>query len=158
MEPIVKKSVLRMIENGVFVLTAIDGNVSYGSTITFVTQTSFNPSLIVVALRTDSGVYQAVKNSRQFALHMLGLKQKNFASAFFKPSVSDDSTINGRHYVLSNRNNPILQETIAYLECDVVDIIERGDHHVFLAEVVEAELRSDEKALALHNTGWTYGG
>lgn len=153
-----KKTALRMIENGVFILTTRDSEECYSSTVTFVTQTSFDPPLIIVALRLDSGVYQAVRNCRRFALHMLGRNQKSFAAAFFKHSKSDESTINGKSYSMSELGNPILDETIAHVECDVVDIIEQGDHHIVAGEVVEAAVRSEEPALSLSDTGWSYGG
>jgi len=59
---------------------------------------------------------------------------------------------------MSELGNPILDETIAHVECDVVDIIEQGDHHIVAGEVVEAAVRSEEPALSLSDTGWSYGG
>lgn len=78
-----KKTALRMIENGVFVLTAKSEEESFGSTVTWVTQSSFTPTLITVALRADSGIYMGVKGSGRFALHMLKPDQISLAADFF---------------------------------------------------------------------------
>ena len=51
-----KKTALRMIPYGIYVLTADDGkgNVA-GATVNWVTQTAFNPPLVVAGVKTDSG-------------------------------------------------------------------------------------------------------
>jgi flavin reductase (DIM6/NTAB) family NADH-FMN oxidoreductase RutF len=54
---------------------------------------------------------------------------------------------------------PILEEAIAYFECEVREIANQsGDHAVVIGEVVEAGLARDEPALTLMDTGWHYGG
>ncbi|MFQ6674188.1 MAG: flavin reductase family protein [Fidelibacterota bacterium] len=153
-----KKTALRLIENGVFVLTTQSGDALFGSTVTWVTQTSFDPPLVGVALRTDSGVYQAVRASRKFALHMLRKDQQSFAASFFRASIFDENTINEHRYTLSANGNPILHDTAAFVECRVEDILQRGDHHVVIGEVVEAGVRDATSSLALSDTGWSYGG
>ncbi len=72
-----KKSVLRMIPYGIYVLTADDGKGDISAaTVNWVTQTAFAPPLVVVGVKTDSGTYQTVKEARAFALNMLGKDQK----------------------------------------------------------------------------------
>jgi flavin reductase (DIM6/NTAB) family NADH-FMN oxidoreductase RutF len=153
-----KKHALRMIESGVFVITANTASKSYGSTVTWVTQTSFNPPLIVVALRVDSGIYFCVRDSRKFALHILGKDQKEFAANFFRSSKSDSETINKQTYTLSQLGNPILDDAIAVVECLVKTIVEEGNHHLVVGEVVNAIVRDSSSVLALRDTGWLYGG
>ena len=38
------------------------------------------------------------------------------------------------------------------------DIIEIGDHPLFLSEIVDAKLSQDADPLELRRTGWSYGG
>ena len=58
MNPDHKKTVLRMIPYGIYVLTSDDGkgNIS-AATVNWVTQTAFAPPLMVVGVKTDSGTY-----------------------------------------------------------------------------------------------------
>ena len=93
MNPDHKKTVLRMIPYGIYVLTADDGkgNIS-AATVNWVTQTAFAPPLLVVGVKTDSGTYQTVKTAQTFALNMLGKDQKSLAFKFFRPAyVSDEA-------------------------------------------------------------------
>ena len=45
-----------------------------------------------------------------------------------------------------------------YIRCKVIEILENGDHPLFLAEVIGAEINKDAVPLELRNTGWSYGG
>jgi flavin reductase (DIM6/NTAB) family NADH-FMN oxidoreductase RutF len=52
----------------------------------------------------------------------------------------------------------VIKESPAYWECRVVGVLEQGDHHVFLGEVVEAGVNSETPTLLMRDTGWNYGG
>ena len=68
-----KKTVLRMIPYGLYVMTVEDDSGNLGAaTVNWVTQTAFAPPLIVVGVKADSGTYAAVKAAGKFALNMLG--------------------------------------------------------------------------------------
>ncbi len=167
MDPNVKKTALRMIPYGIYVLTAeaADGRVA-AATVNFVTQTSFNPPLVVVALKADSGSYALVKETKTFALNMLGKGQQGAAFAFFKPAEKQGDKIGGEAYRKGASGAPILLSAPASVECKVVEIVQRGDHHIVVGEVIEAGLakppqgRPDQAILAMADLGANvfYGG
>jgi flavin reductase (DIM6/NTAB) family NADH-FMN oxidoreductase RutF len=136
-----KKTALRMIPYGIYVLTADDGkgNVA-GATVNWVTQTAFNPPLVVVGVKTDSGAYSIVKNSKSFTLNMLGKEQKGLAFTFFKPAHLADGKLSGQTIHKGGNGAPILEVALAAVECKVTSIVEQGDHHIVVGEVVEAHL------------------
>ena len=92
-----KKTALRMIPYGIYVLTADDGqgNVA-AATVNWVTQTAFNPPLVVVGVKTDSGAYSIVKNTKSFVLNMLGKEHKGMAFTFFKPAQLEGGKLSGQ--------------------------------------------------------------
>ncbi len=162
-----KKTALRMIPYGIYVMTAkgTDGELT-AATVNWVTQTAFNPPLIVVGVKTDSGSYAAVKASRQFVLNVLGKGQQGAAFAFFKPAVAEDGKLSGEPYHGGANGLPILDNAPAALECQVREIVELGDHHIVVAEVIEAHVqrqpegRADEAVLEMKDLGANvfYGG
>lgn len=136
-----KKTALRMIPYGLYVLTATDGQGQMtAATVNWVTQSSFSPPLVVVAVKADSGSYEAIKQSRAFALNMLGKGQQKSAFAFFKPAQLADGTISGHAYETGETGAPILSDAPAAIECRVREIVAEGDHHVVLGEVVAARV------------------
>jgi len=136
-----KKAVLRMIPYGIYVLTADDGkgNVA-AATVNWVTQTAFAPPLVVVGVKTDSGAYQVVKTAKAFALNMLGKEHKGLAFTFFKPAAVADGKISGQAYAKGTTGAPLLEAAAGAVECKVTAIVEQGDHHIVVGEVVEAHL------------------
>jgi flavin reductase (DIM6/NTAB) family NADH-FMN oxidoreductase RutF len=162
-----KKTALRMIPYGIYVLTADDGKGGIAAaTVNWVTQSAFAPPLIVVGVKTDSGAYKIVRETRNFVLNMLGKDQKGLAFTFFKPAEAKDGKISGQPYHKGVTGAPILSDAPAAVECRVKHIIEEGDHHVVLAEVVEAHVmkppagRPDAAILEMKDLGDNvfYGG
>ena len=136
-----KKAVLRMIPYGIYVLTADDGKGNVGAaTVNWVTQTAFAPPLVVVGVKTDSGAYQAVKSAKAFALNMLGKESKGLAFTFFRPAAVADGKISGQAYRKGTTGAPLLEAAAGAVECKVTTIVEQGDHHIVVGEVVEAHL------------------
>ena len=131
MNPDQKKTVLRMIPYGIYVLTADDGkgNIS-AATVNWVTQTAFAPPLLVVGVKTDSGTYQTVKAANSFALNMLGKDQKSLAFTFFRPADVSDGRLSGQSFRKGTTGAPILIDVPGAMECRVISIIEQGDHHI----------------------------
>ena len=95
MDDTAKKTALRMIPYGIYILTAKSGADAAAATVNWVTQTSFEPPLIAVAIKSDSGAYALIKKTQVFALNMLGKGQAPIGFTFFKPAQLDGSTISG---------------------------------------------------------------
>jgi flavin reductase (DIM6/NTAB) family NADH-FMN oxidoreductase RutF len=162
-----RKTALRMIPYGIYVLTVEDGDRNVAAaTVNWLTQTSFDPPLVAIGEKTDSGAYELLKKTKKFALNMLGKGQQGTAFAFFKPTVRDSDTINGESFKTGANGSPILSSAAASLECSVVEIVERGDHHIVVGEVTEATVerapagRPDETILEMKDLGEKvfYGG
>ena len=162
-----KKTSLRMIPYGLYVLTAESpSGQTAAATINWVTQTSFQPPLVVAGLKVDSGAFAVTKESGAFVLNMLGKEQGDAAFAFFKPAQREGDSIAGQRVRQAKNGAWILEEAPAWLECRVVEILEKGDHATVVAEVTEAGLkapiegRPDDAILHLRDLGEKtfYGG
>jgi len=155
-----KKTALRMIPYGIYVLTSEgkDGKVA-ASTVNWVTQTAFQPPLVVVGVKTDSGAHAIIKDSKVFALNMLAKDQKGQAFTFFKPLEREGNSIGGEPFRKGSLGAPILEKAPAFVECQLVDTIEKGDHSIFVGEVKDAGVgvqpsgRPDDVILAMRDLG-----
>jgi flavin reductase (DIM6/NTAB) family NADH-FMN oxidoreductase RutF len=158
MDPAIKKKALRMIPYGLFVATARDDSGPAAGTINWISQSSFTPPLIMVAIKGDSALHRAVAASRRFIIHVVAKDQKELATAFFRGAELSGDRLNG--YRIESRANeiPLLADPPAWFECRVVNETGGGDHTVFVAEVVEAGVRKDAEPLTLRDTGFFYGG
>lgn len=126
---------------------------------TWFTQVSFTPPLVALGVKKASHSFEMIRHSRVFSVNLLGKQQKAVAEHFVKPAASAGEKLRDVRYRLGKTGTPILEEAIAYVECEVREIAnEQGDHAVVIAEVVEAGVQKDEPALTLMDTGWHYGG
>src|SRR5215475_6083556 len=99
MEAEAKKTALRMIPYGLYVLTAEakDGKVA-AATVNWVTQTGFHPHDNQWRLKGDSGAHAIIKDSKVFALNILEKDQKGQAFTFFKPLEREGNSIGGEAF------------------------------------------------------------
>jgi flavin reductase (DIM6/NTAB) family NADH-FMN oxidoreductase RutF len=156
-----------MIPYGIYVLTADDakGNVA-AATVNWVTQTAFAPPLVIVGVKADSGTYKTVKAAQAFALNMLGKEHKSLAFTFFRPVDLTNGKLSGQAFRKGETGAPILIDAPGAIECRVTAIVEQGDHHIVVGEVVEAHLnrplsgRPDAAILEMKDLGENvfYGG
>lgn len=155
-----KQTALRMIPYGVFLLTVKQGDQLNASTVSWLSQVSFTPPLVMVAIKKDTLTHAMVEASGHFAINVLAEGQTDMAQAFFKAAEHQDGRLSGYAFESAPVSGaPLFLDTPAWFECRVTDVLKRGDHSVVVAEVVAAGVR-DAKAVAmlLRNTRWQYGG
>jgi flavin reductase (DIM6/NTAB) family NADH-FMN oxidoreductase RutF len=159
-----KKRALRMFQYGLFIFTskATDPNEKSpyaASTVTWVSQASFEPPLLMLALRKESWTNEAVRQSRKFVLNILNKNQKNMAGKFFKEIKVVGNKINGFEFEIGATGAPVLTDAAAFVECEVEERIEKGDHSVLIGRIINAKVSDAyEEPMLLRETGWNYGG
>lgn len=154
-----RKKALRMLSNGVYVLTSRSGD-RYGvATVSWVSQASFKPPLIMAAIRRECNVFQCLVESGTAVLHVVGDQQQEIARRFFFPTHAGNGTINGEPFAEGRTAAPVFPNLPAYMECEVEQIVDtNGDHAVVILRVVETACRGEVQPLTMAQTPWLYGG
>jgi len=159
MDPNIRKKTLRLFSNGVYVVTSRDGERFGAATVTWISQASFKPPLLMAAIRRDSNVFQCLARSHVAAVHIVNSDQQAIAQKFFSPTRAEPGIINGERFQPGKTSAPILQDLGAYVECRVRRIIEdEGDHAMVILEVLEAECLAPMQPLTIRESPWEYGG
>ncbi|MCZ7546913.1 MAG: flavin reductase family protein [Anaerolineae bacterium] len=155
-----KKVALRKLTYGLYVVTAIaDGEVAAG-TVSWLSQASFNPPLIMAGIKADSHLHARIAQSGAFAVSVIGEEQKEMARAFFRASEIVGDRIGGYAFDPGPETGaPVLLDAPVWFEARIRHTYAEGDHTVCIAEVVSAGVHdADASPLVLGNTGWSYGG
>lgn len=155
----VRQKTLRMLSNGVYVLTSRNEDHYGAATVTWVSQVSFKPPLIMAAVRRESNVFKCLSASGNAVLHIVGNEQQEIAQRFFYPTRAEPGTINGEPFAQGRNNAPVLANLTSYVECRVERILDaEGDHAMVILGVVEAECGALMRPLTVADATWEYGG
>src|SRR2546427_7962986 len=99
-----RRKTLRLLSNGVYVLTSRSEDRYGAATVTWVSQASFKPPLIMAAVRRESNVFECLAESRSAVLHIVGDRQQEIARRFFFPTHAACGTINGETFMDGKRS------------------------------------------------------
>lgn len=155
-----KKTALRMITHGLYLLTVEHHGRLNASTISWLSQASFSPPLVMLGVKADTLTHAMVEGSRQFAINLLAASQTDIAQAFFKQVQHEGDQLSGFKFEAGPVTGaPLFLDAPAWLECRVINLLKHGDHSVVIAQVVEAGVRHPTaQPMALRDTSWHYGG
>jgi flavin reductase (DIM6/NTAB) family NADH-FMN oxidoreductase RutF len=121
---------------GVTVVTTHDGEGRcYGLTANAVCSLSLTPPLILVCVDKRAESYPAFERSRAFVVNVLGAEQEELSRRF---AVSGGEKFTGLACRDGATGAPILEGSLAHVECRVVAAHDGGDHTIFVGEVENA--------------------
>jgi flavin reductase (DIM6/NTAB) family NADH-FMN oxidoreductase RutF len=115
-------------------------------TVNWVSQVSFSPIILSVAVGQKSDLNETIDYSGHFTLHLLSSDHEDYVKTFEKKSTIKDDTINGVPFKKIN-NQVIIEDTLGYATCRVVNSMNVGDHTIYFGEVVDENMLKDKKAL-----------
>jgi flavin reductase (DIM6/NTAB) family NADH-FMN oxidoreductase RutF len=154
-----KKQLLRAIPHGVYVVTSGAGAEAYGFTATWLTQTSFKPPMVALAVKRESHAYGVITKNRTLAVNFVPKDGMKIAERFFQAPRPENGRFGELEFTAAPTTGaPVLAAAAGYVECKVVDVVDRGDHSVMVCEVVGAARLREGETLVLADTPWKYGG
>ena len=160
MDPKDKRTALRAINYGLYVLTTVDGDDVGAAGVNWLSQASFDPPLVMAGVKAGTETEAIIGRSGHFVVNVLGEDQLDVAKAFFRPTVVEGTSLNGYQFRPAPASGaPVLVDLPYWFEARVTDTIDRGDHTVYVAEVIGAGVHDETiTPLVLRSTGMAYGG
>jgi flavin reductase (DIM6/NTAB) family NADH-FMN oxidoreductase RutF len=159
MDAAAKKTVLRMFSYGLFAVTARAGEGAHGMLANWITQISFEPPMLALALEHDSHMRQLLDMYGTFAVNVLETGQRELAGQLGKSFARHPDKFQAVDWQPGPiTGSPILAAGLGWLECRIIDEQTTGDHILYIAEVVEAGVRREGTPLTLKETGFRYFG
>ena len=157
-----RRRVLWSLPYGLYIVGSRAGERRNGMTINFVSQVSMNPKLMGIGVEAEAVTHELITEGGVFALNTISREDRAIVRKFTKPVEVDAeaSTLNGFPFHDGLTGAPILDQAVAYVDCEVRQALELGDHTLFIGEVVDAGFQADEDTdvLRMEDTRMNYGG
>ncbi len=140
------KAIMGKFGAGVTVVTTVDGNGKHwGLTATAFSSLSMNPSLCLVCVDKKAGSHGPLTQSRKFAVNILNDKQEAISNTF--ASRSDDKFADVNWEKGPETECPIFPDALAWMDCEVTDILPGGDHDIFVGELKAVQVNEGQPLL-----------
>ncbi|MEQ9487157.1 diflavin flavoprotein [Coleofasciculus sp. F4-SAH-05] len=132
------------------VVAAQRGNVRSGMLASWVTQASFNPPGITVAIAKDRTVESLTHTGDSFVLNILK-EGMNVRRHFLQSFAPGDDRFAGLETETAENGCPIIKDALAYLECTVQSRMDCGDHWLVYAIVDNGKVLQSMGMTAVHH-------
>ena len=160
MDPAAKKTVLRQFPYGLYAVTVAHNGEEHGMTANWLTQASFEPPMVVVAVENTSKTIGMIRDARHFAINVFQQGQRELAGKLGRSSEHTPQKLKGiKTKPAPVSGTPVLADALGWIEVRVVATLPSGDHTLVLGEIVEAGVEHEgAQALTLQETGFKYSG
>jgi len=141
---------------GIYVLTTAVEETINGMIASWVSQVSYEPPLISVAVHPNRYSHLLIGQSKCFALHVVAKERTELLKRFKSPDPL--AKYSGIEWSKGKTGSPIIKDCIAWFECVVVAAIEPGNHTVFIGKVIDAKMVSDKSVMSTADYDGAYIG
>jgi flavin reductase (DIM6/NTAB) family NADH-FMN oxidoreductase RutF len=125
---------------GVAVVTTFDGEKREGLTVNSFSSLSLDPPLVVWSLRKNSPSSATFRRATGFAVNILCADRRDLSHHFATPH--PDKFL-GVEYDDGSFGFPVFSDNLALFECRKSQVVEGGDHLMFIGEVLRVTYRDD---------------
>ena len=125
---------------GVTVITTAHDGWLHGMTANAVTSVSLNPLLLLICVDKTAHAHEQIAKAGRFAVNILTDEQEDISRTFAGDAEPEQGSLRRVAHRIGNHGSPILDDVLAYMECEVVDRCEGGDHTIYIGAVVGGDL------------------
>jgi flavin reductase (DIM6/NTAB) family NADH-FMN oxidoreductase RutF len=149
------RDVLGRFATGITVLTSA-GEVAHGMTANSFSSVSLDPPLVLVCVSRGALMHQTIAANRTFAVSVLGADQeyiaRYFANSERPAGLAQFDSVDWDPG--PSTGAPLLANALAWLECELSEVYDGGDHSIFLGRVLGLGNGAEHRALLFY--GGTY--
>jgi flavin reductase (DIM6/NTAB) family NADH-FMN oxidoreductase RutF len=151
----IEKNELRQVmghfATGVTIITTLTkAGQLHGLTANAFTSVSLEPPLLLISVDKKAESWPAFEESRVFTVNILADDQEGLSRKF---AVSGGNKFEGVAYRIGANGAPILDGTLAYIECTLYAAYDGGDHSIYLGEIQQVEIH-EGKPLVFYRGGY----
>ena len=158
MPPEAAKPALEQISYGLYVVGSRDSTDAVnGMTANWLTQCSFEPRMVTLAVEAQSHTMASIHATRVFSVNIVAEEDTKLIEQFVEPQERAGNKLGGVAFRLEQTGCPILEQALYWFECEVAQTVMTGDHQLVIGTVVNGGQNREGDPLTLRAMGWSYG-
>ena len=139
------RRVLGHYPTGVCVVTAVEADgAQVGMVVGSFTSVSLDPPLVAFFPDRKSSSWPRIQQAGRFCVNILGSEQLDLCRRF---AASGGDKFAGVSHRISGNGSPVLDDVVAWIDCDLDAVHEAGDHFIVLGRVRELDVARPERPL-----------
>ena len=133
-------ALFRQLTAGVYVVGAAHNEQRDAFTAAWVMQVSYSPLLLAVSINPEHATHPLVKDARAFTVNVLKRGQLETARWFGTSSGREHDKLAGVSWHPGRSGAPVLDDALAYFDCELTAWHPAGDHDLILGRVVDGRI------------------
>jgi flavin reductase (DIM6/NTAB) family NADH-FMN oxidoreductase RutF len=133
------KAAMRRVPTGVAIVTTTIDGAAKGFTANAFASVSADPPMILVCVNRTSRTHPLISLAGKFCVNLLRLGQDDVAVRFSRRSERDP--FEGLAYSVEATGSPVLDDALAFFDCELAEEHTAGTHTIFIGGVVACGAR-----------------
>ena len=153
MKPTLFKDICGTFPTGVTVITSRKLDKDYGFTANSFTSVSIDPLLVLFCLDKKAKSNDSLKINDFFIVNILSESQKKTCYQFDNSKLKPNERFEKVNTKISKNGIKIISESCSFIECKITEIIDGGDHFIYLGLCVDGKINDIEKKPLIYHKG-----
>ncbi len=145
------RTVLGHFCTGVTIVTGLEGDEPVGLTCQSFVSLSLDPPLVAFSPGKASKSWPRIAPSGAFCVNVLAADQEDLGRVF---AASGADKFRGVGWRAGETGSPIIHDSLAWIDCRIVDQHEAGDHLIVVGHVVQLSAAQNGKPLLFYRAGF----
>jgi 3-hydroxy-9,10-secoandrosta-1,3,5(10)-triene-9,17-dione monooxygenase reductase component len=145
------RTVLGHFATGVVLVTAVDGDEPVGMACNSFTSVSLDPPLVLFCAAKSSTTWPRIQAAGKWAANFLDDDGEEICRLFAQKGADRFARVS---YTSGRSGAPILEDALAYVDCETVVEHDAGDHVIVVGSVVELGYQAEGKPLLFYRGGY----
>jgi len=146
------RQVLGQYPTGVCVVTATPSEgPSAGMVVGSFTSVSLDPPLVAFLPDRSSSTWPRIQGAGKFCVNILGADQESICRNFASKAADK---FEGQSYRMSALGSPILENAVAWMDCEIDSVTEAGDHYIVVGLVRDLQIERGGLPLLFFQGGY----
>lgn len=127
------KDAMRRFASGVTVVTSVKDGEPRGVTVSSFASVSLEPPTVLICVNREARSYLFISTSKIFCVNILSVEQQALAERF--SGRKRENQFDGVAYRVDRTGAAVLEDSLAHLDCRVIEEHHAGSHSIFIGHV-----------------------